>query len=141
MSFWITILGSFMVISGIVWMLAKVGSVAAILITVIGIAMIISSPLWGHSHDRPGLDDWYSGLKSGRGPCCDGPGKDAKYLESDDWESNGGHYRVRLYGKWIDVPDEAVLKEPNKDGRTRVWPIKYFNGQIFIRCFIPGMMG
>jgi hypothetical protein len=25
-----------------------------------------------------------------------------------DWESLGGHYRVRLENNWIDVPDDAV---------------------------------
>src|SRR5262245_45052488 len=28
-----------------------------------------------------------------------------------------GHYRVFIDGQWIDVPDEAVVKEPNRAGR------------------------
>jgi len=38
-----------------------------------------------------------------------------------DWESRDGHYRVRLYGEWIDVPDDALITEPNRLGRTMVW--------------------
>ena len=33
-----------------------------------------------------------------------------------------GHYRVRLNGEWIVVPDNAVVTEPNKFGPAVVWP-------------------
>jgi len=32
-----------------------------------------------------------------------------------------GHYRVRLEGEWVMVPDDAVITEPNRAGRTMVW--------------------
>ena len=57
-----------------------------------------------------------------------------------DWESKDGHYRVRLENIWIDVPDDALITEPNRVGRTMVWPLR-FDGQILIRCFMPGSMG
>ena len=56
-----------------------------------------------------------------------------------DWESHNGRYRVRIDGQWIDVPDEAVITEPNRAGRTMVWPVKTAFG-ISIRCFMPGSM-
>jgi hypothetical protein len=31
-----------------------------------------------------------------------------------EWESREGHYRVRLYGAWIDVPDDALITEPKR---------------------------
>ena len=40
----------------------------------------------------------------------------------------------------IDVPDDALITEPNRVGRTMVWPLR-FDGQILIRCFMPGSMG
>jgi hypothetical protein len=40
---------------------------------------------------------------------------------------------------WVDVPDEAVTTEPNRAGRTMVWP-RYGDGDVSIRCFIPGSM-
>ena len=53
--------------------------------------------------------------------------------------SKDGHFRVRLENNWIDVPDDAVITEPNLAGRTMVWPIE-FDNQISIRCFMPGSM-
>jgi hypothetical protein len=90
-----------------------------------------------HDHNKPGLDSWYSGLRSGKGPCCGGPSVDATTLDGPDWETKDGHYRVRIEGEWIDVPDDAVLNEPNRDGRTLVWPLRGYLG-ITIRCFMPG---
>jgi hypothetical protein len=48
-------------------------------------------------------------------------------------------YRVGLYGEWIDVPDDALITEPNRAGRTMVWPM-LFNGEISVGCFMPGSM-
>jgi hypothetical protein len=60
------------------------------------------------------------------------------------WESKDGHYRVRIKDKWWDVPAEAVITEPNKFGRTMVWPIYYWMRdsleRVEIRCFMPGAM-
>jgi hypothetical protein len=46
----------------------------------------------------------------------------------------------RLENSWIDVPDDALITVPNRVGRTMVWPLR-FDGQILIRCFMPGSMG
>ena len=40
---------------------------------------------------------------------------------------------------WVEVPDEAVITEPNKAGRTMVWPV-YGSESVSIRCFMPGSM-
>lgn len=109
---------------------------AAILIAVL--AVVVTRAL-AHDHARPGLDGWYQSLRSGKGPCCDGPGVDATHLSDADWESRDGHYRVRIEGEWIDVPDEAVLDVPNRDGRTLVWPM-WNDGKRTVRCFLPGAM-
>lgn len=90
-----------------------------------------------HDHNRPELNDWFRGLKSNSGAwCCDGA--DATRLDDVDWDTKGGHYRVRINGAWIDVPDGAVINEPNRDGQTMVWPIYGPNGSIGVRCFILG---
>lgn len=110
-----------------------------------------------HDHNRPDLNGWYHGLHSrGNSWCCDGPGKDALHLSEADWETKDGHYRVKipvnaeafeqaLKGKtvdtmWADVPDNAIIDEPNKAGVTLVWPTYggYMGAQV--RCFIPGSM-
>ena len=40
---------------------------------------------------------------------------------------------------WVEVPDEAVITEPNKAGRTMVWRV-YGPESVSIRCFMPGSM-
>ena len=83
------------------------------------------------------LKQWFDGLRSGKGPCCSDA--DGSAVSDVDWESKDGHYRVRLDGQWIDVPEEAVITEPNRAGRTMVWPIRGYMG-VTIRCFMPGSM-
>jgi hypothetical protein len=67
------------------------------------------------------LKPWFDMLKSGKGLCCSNA--DGIVISDPDWESKDGHYRVRLDGEWIDVPDDAVITEPNRAGRTMVWPL------------------
>jgi len=86
---------------------------------------------------NPELHQWFEGLRSGKGPCCSDA--DGTAVLDVDWETAGGHYRVRIDGQWVDVPDEAIIKEPNRIGRTMVWPIRTYWG-LTIRCFMPGSM-
>jgi hypothetical protein len=97
---------------------------------------VVARDLDGRYADSP-LHDWFNHLASGRGLCCSMA--DGEAVADPDWESKEGHYRVRLDNKWVDVPDEAVITEPNRAGRTMVWPIR-FDEQISIRCFMPGSM-
>jgi hypothetical protein len=83
------------------------------------------------------LKPWFDALKSGKGLCCSDA--DGFAVMDPDWESQDGHYRVRIDGEWIVVPEDAVITEPNRAGRTMVWPIKGTLG-ISIRCFLPGSM-
>lgn len=83
------------------------------------------------------LKGWFDSLKSGKGPCCSDA--DGSVVQDADWEVKDGHYRVRLNSEWHDVPDEAVLTQPNLFGKTMVWPIGGWGG-LTIRCFIPGSM-
>jgi hypothetical protein len=113
------------------------------------VLLMTATPAAAHDHDRPALDGWYAHLHNKRTiPCCDG--SDAARVEDADWDTKDGHYRVRLPGAacsagapcegvWVDVPDGAVVEEPNKDGRTLVWPY-YINGMPVVRCFLPGSM-
>jgi len=92
------------------------------------------------------LHEWFDQLASRKGLCCSYA--DGQVVEGVDWEAKDGHYRVRLPRKieskdmvWIDVPDDAVITEPNRAERTMVWPI--YNDafpDISIRCFMPGSM-
>jgi hypothetical protein len=88
------------------------------------------------------LKSWFEGLHSSKGPCCSDA--DGTALSDIDWEMKDGHYRVRIEDQWWDVPDDAVITEPNRSGRTMVWPVYYreLNKwlRVEVRCFMPGSM-
>ena len=100
--------------------------------------LLLCTPALAHDPGRPELNEWFNRLASGRGLCCSFA--DGFAVSDVDWESKDGHYRVRLENIWINVPDDAVITEPNRGGRTMVWPL-LFDGKISIRCFMPGSMG
>jgi hypothetical protein len=102
------------------------------------ILLLLCTPALAHDPSRPELNGWFNKLQSGRGLCCSFA--DGFAVSDVDWESKDGRYRVRLENIWIDVPDDALITEPNRAGRTMVWPMR-FDGQTFIRCFMPGSMG
>lgn len=108
-----------------------------VFVFMMGVELALARDPDGRYADNP-LKPWFDGLRSGEGPCCSDA--DGNVVIDGDWETSGDHYRVKVRGVWIDVPDDAVLKEPNRDGRTIVWPIFGPNGVIMIRCFIPGSM-
>jgi hypothetical protein len=83
------------------------------------------------------LKSWFDSLRSERGLCCSDA--DGVAVSDPDWDSRDGHFRVRIDGEWIDVPDDAVIKEPNRAGRTMVWPTRSALGTS-VRCFLPGSM-
>lgn len=84
------------------------------------------------------LRSWFETLHSGRGEqCC--ADVDGLALSDVDWDTKDNHYRVRIENEWIDVPDDVVITEPNRSGRTIVWPF-YLDGRPTVRCFLPGSM-
>jgi hypothetical protein len=102
--------------------------------------LLIVGLSYAHAHDakRPDLDKWFDGLTSaGSGLCCHE--REAKELDDSDWDMKDAHYRVRLNGGWIDVPEVAVVKEKNLVGRALVWVYAH-GGTLTIRCFLPGTM-
>jgi hypothetical protein len=94
----------------------------------------------GRFADSP-LKPWFDQLRSNKGLCCSFA--DGQAIADVDWDTKRDgeqvHYRVRLNGEWIDVPDEAVVTEPNKYGRAVVWPYKDDDSKTQIRCFLPGV--
>ena len=115
------------------------------LLRIAGLALLVGLVSHvGHARDvgqfgkvDPELKAWFEALKSGKGPCCSDA--DGSAISDADWESKDGHYRVRVEGEWHDVPNEALITEPNRVGRTMVWPIRGYLG-LTIRCFMPGSM-
>jgi hypothetical protein len=106
-----------------------------------GLVVLLSSPALVRDNGRYAqspLKPWFDSLKSGKGPCCSDA--DGCAVSNPDWESKDRHYRVRQEdGLWYDVPEDALITEPNRVGRTMVWPITGSLGRS-IRCFMPGAM-
>jgi hypothetical protein len=109
-------------------------AVAVVCITMFGL---------NHSHARDDgrfanspLKEWFDRLASKNGLCC--AFADGVSVQDVDWDTQDGHYRVRIQGEWIEVPDAAVITEPNRFGPTVVWPYNDRYGNTQIRCFMPG---
>jgi hypothetical protein len=101
----------------------------------------IMAPAWPKDDGRfanSTLKTWFDSLASEKGLCCSFA--DGVSIEDVDWDNSGPNngYRVRLNGQWMNVPPEAVIKQPNKFGAAVVWPYQDANGVTQIRCFIPG---
>lgn len=89
----------------------------------------------GRFADSP-LKPWFDSLASKKGLCCSFA--DGRTVDDPDIDMDGAHYRVRIDGHWIGVPDEAIIEKPNRYGRAVVWPYTDAAGTIQIRCFMPG---
>jgi hypothetical protein len=89
----------------------------------------------GRFADSP-LKPWFDRLASGKGLCCSFA--DGFRVQDVDWDTQDEHYRVRIYGQWVVVPDAAVVTEPNRFGPAVVWPYRDIDGTTQIRCFMPG---
>lgn len=137
-------------LGGLVWFgfLAFLGAAGCFLVAIL-IWLASETFAWPRdldgAHANSPLKFWFDQLASGRGLCCSFA--DGVSIEDVDWDtggsnhdtqSEGGHYRVRLDAQWVDVPDAAVVTEPNKFGPAVVWPYTDGSGQTQIRCFLPG---
>jgi hypothetical protein len=105
-------------------------------IPTVGSAMIVALVRDDGRYANSPLKSWFDQLASEKGLCCSFA--DGFRVDNVDWDTQDGHYRVRLNGQWIVVPDEAVVTEPNKFGAAVVWPYMGTDGQTQIRCFLPG---
>jgi hypothetical protein len=114
-----------------------------VMMRIVLVFLLLCTPALAHDPSHPELNEWFNSLASRKGLCCSFA--DGSVVSDVDWESKDGHYRVRLEGRWVDVPDDAVITEPNRAGRTMVWPYTADPGtdhpHTEIRCFMPGDMG
>jgi len=74
------------------------------------------------------LKPWFDSLKSAKGLCCSDA--DGFLVADPDWESKDGHYRVRLDGQWIMVPDDAVIP-------SQTVPVEPWSGESRTRQGLP----
>src|SRR5258708_40151542 len=118
------------------------------LVAWLAILMALSTPASGHFADHeqwaqltPAQRDWLMRqIIPGTDPeqhytCCSAA--DAEQVEED---VRDGHYFVRsptTAGLWVAVPDEMVIRAPNKYGQPVVW-WRFTDGIATPRCFAPG---
>ena len=112
-------------------------------LTVAGVALCVTVFVPNQSYTRDDgrfanspLKEWFDHLASRNGLCC--AFADGVSVQDVDWDTQEGHYRVRIHGEWIVVPDDSVVTEPNRFGPAVVWPYNDRYGNTRIRCFIPG---
>ena len=85
----------------------------------------------------PEIRQWFRDQKSpktGMICCSEADGSEAQEDIRD------GHYWTTspaVAPNWYQVPDEVVIKDPNKVGPPVVW-VYYERGEVRIRCYIPG---
>lgn len=87
--------------------------------------------------DSP-LKPWFNSLASKKGLCCsfaDGFSISDVFWSTDQ---SGKHYSVLIDGQLIAVPDEAIVEGPNYVQVPMVWPYRDADGELKIRCFLPG---
>ena len=145
-------------------MTSKTSNILLVTIIIGGFTLLSGAVVWqipparGHDNNRPDLDKWFMSLHSKHGVlCCDG--SEAMHLSNVEWtapDSSSHRYRVKIpvnvdayerarhseevESMWVDVPDDAVIDDPNKEGTALVWPTYGYFGAT-VRCFIPGAEG
>jgi hypothetical protein len=100
------------------------------------LATLVSSQLVARDDGRfanSPLKEWFDRLASQNGLCC--AFADGVSVQDVDWDTEEGHYRVRIQGQWLVVPDAAVVTEPNRFGPAVVWPYIDRYGNTQIRCY------
>ena len=84
----------------------------------------------------PAIRQWFRSQRSPKNGafCCDEA--DGIYAEED---IRNGQYWARWpqHPQWMQVPDDVVIRDPNRHGAPVVWWL-YQNGVPVIRCYAPG---
>ncbi len=103
------------------------------------VALALMTPVLARDNGQfsnvpPDIRAWFESVRSKNGiPCCDiGDG------HRTDYDMRASHYYVPINGKWIQVPDDAVVENyGNPTGDAVVWYTE-FKDAVIIRCFVPG---
>ena len=87
------------------------------------------------SNVPPDVRAWFKTVRSKNGTlCCD-----IADGHRTDYDMRASHYYVPIDGKWIQVPDDAVVENyGNPTGDAVVWYTESIKDAVFIRCFVPG---
>ena len=125
------------------------GTIIASLILSVGITLSFSFAAAAHDENAHTSEElqWFRNQlspKSG-GNCCNE--SDGEFTEEDircDAKTNECHYWARFSlsnGHYMQIPDDVVIKKPNKWGRPAVWWYIDEENYLRIRCYVPGAGG
>ena len=101
--------------------------------------ILAAGAAFARGHENSPLHSWFENLANKQGGMCCSYA-DGFSIRDVDWDTQAGHYRVRIKGIWYFVPDKALVSVPNRLGPAVVWPYVE-DGVTKIRCFMPGAMG
>jgi hypothetical protein len=91
---------------------------------------------WNAYHLSNDQKDWFKTVRDSLGnTCCDGA--DGYPV---DYEMRGNKYWVHFRGRWMEVEERAVKRQPNPIGEGVAW-FYFLNGDLTVRCFVPGPGG
>jgi hypothetical protein len=110
---------------------------AVITLCILSFAAISQARDYGqHKNVSSATKSWIESLTDKAGiPCC--ATADGFVPDAIAWEMGPNHYRVKVYGAWLVVPDAAVIKGPNRLGHAVVW-VDAADEIMAVRCFLPG---
>jgi hypothetical protein len=79
---------------------------------------------------------WFKTVRDSLGnTCCDGAdGYPVAY------EMRDNKYWVHFRGEWLEVDERALKRQPNPIGEAVAW-FYFYNGNLTVRCFVPGPGG
>ena len=81
----------------------------------------------------PEIRAWFKGNIAPNGvPCCD-----MADGHRTDYDFRDGAYWVPIEGQWMQVPEQAIIRDRgNPVGQAVVWYVHH-GGRIVISCFVP----
>jgi hypothetical protein len=91
---------------------------------------------WNGYHLSDEQKTWFKTVRDSLGnTCCDGAdGYPVAY------EMRNNRYWVHFRGQWLEVDERAVMRQPNPIGEAVAW-FYLVNGDLAVRCFVPGPGG
>jgi hypothetical protein len=93
-----------------------------------------------YAHVSKDVKNWIERLTDQGGTSCCLTGDAVGPVE---WEISANHYRVKINGRWIIVPNNTVIKGHNRLGYAvvwlyHVWSLETDVEMTYVRCFLPG---
>jgi hypothetical protein len=115
-------------------------------VTALFLCLPLATPQAGDTNSRrpigPEIKTWIEALtdQHGIGCCAIADGTRPREIT---WDITASSYRVKVGTQWLSVPDEAVIKGPNRLGYAVAWidydwDINTGGMTLSVRCFLPG---